>query len=416
MITNERMEQLVKAFFEDHDHGREAMQNATVTENICFIDYLENNCIPKAKEMNNEKDMQYFTEYDIHFRMLTLEKIMKLEKMWIVVSKGTSHFYAHGRDALVLVDKSEADYLINNLAEQNFYVEIREISGEDFVSMMEDMPRLGFKNVEFTDGRLRPLVIPRDTILKAEKTDKVTNPDLYIESLIFLQHFAKYKEEGKQIAINENSPITDALKNSTLLVPAIVQNREDNQLQVKYPFLNTNVPGQKILPVLTDRKEYDYFLSTPLMKDYANLENNKKVCVELPFVEVYRIFSTDNLFALAVNPMGFNLVINEEIMKLVAKDIKLKNNPNILVERNGEKVDFEADDTEDAENTEETAESHHTNTDELRKKVLEHFIETQKGIIEKYNNSDAPDAKEKVEKAKSKLKEFEKQLEALNND
>ena len=92
MISNERIQELIKAFFEDHDHGREAMQNATVAENICFIDYLEEHCIPNAKEINNEDDLKMFTEYVIHFRMLTLEKILNLDKMWIVVSQGTSHF------------------------------------------------------------------------------------------------------------------------------------------------------------------------------------------------------------------------------------------------------------------------------------------------------------------------------------
>ena len=53
MVDNKRMDKLARSFFEDHDHGREAMQNASVTENICFIDYLENTCIKKAKEMKN---------------------------------------------------------------------------------------------------------------------------------------------------------------------------------------------------------------------------------------------------------------------------------------------------------------------------------------------------------------------------
>ena len=57
MISNERIQELIQAFFEDHDHGREAMQNATVAENICFIDYLEEHCIPKAKEINNKDDV-----------------------------------------------------------------------------------------------------------------------------------------------------------------------------------------------------------------------------------------------------------------------------------------------------------------------------------------------------------------------
>lgn len=174
MISNERIQELIQAFFEDHDHGREAMQNATVAENICFIDYLEEHCIPKAKEINNEDDLKMFTEYVIHFRMLTLEKILNLDKMWIVVSQGTSHFYAHDKDAIVLVDTSGADYLIGNLAEQNFDVEIREITGDDFIALVEDMQRLGFQNIQFTDGRLRPLVIPRDTIFKAEKVKQLS--------------------------------------------------------------------------------------------------------------------------------------------------------------------------------------------------------------------------------------------------
>ena len=410
MVDNERMDKLVRSFFEDHDHGREAMQNASVTENICFIDYLENTCIKKAKEMNNEDDMQYFTEYDIHFRMLTLEKIMKLKELWIVISKATNHFYAFNHDVIVLVDPSEADYLINNLAKQGLDVEIRKISGADFVAMVEDMPRLGFTNVEFTDGRLRPLIIPRDTILKADKTKTRTNPTLYIESLIFLQQVAKYKKEGKGVIVKEDSPLTKALQESVVLVPAIVQNKQGNQMQVKYPFLNTGEAGQKVLPLLTDHKEYEYFLSTPLMKDYASLPEDKRVCIELPFIEVYRIFSTDDLFAVSVNPMGFNLVVNKDVMGIVTKEMNLTNNPNILVEKNGQPVEFPEEQQDEIREESDQTED----TDVLRRKVLEHFIETQEGIIEKNKDIDTEEAKSKVKKAEEKLKEFKKQLEALN--
>ena len=410
MVDNERMDKLVRSFFEDHDHGREAMQNASVTENICFIDYLENTCIKKAKEMNNEDDMQYFTEYDIHFRMLTLEKIMKLKELWIVISKATNHFYAFNHDVIVLVDPSEADYLINNLAKQGLDVEIRKISGADFVAMVEDMPRLGFTNVEFTDGRLRPLIIPRDTILKADKTKTRTNPTLYIESLIFLQQVAKYKKEGKGVIVKEDSPLTKALQESVVLVPAIVQNKQGNQMQVKYPFLNTGEAGQKVLPLLTDHKEYEYFLSTPLMKDYASLPEDKRVCIELPFIEVYRIFSTDDLFAVSVNPMGFNLVVNKDVMGIVTKEMNLTNNPNILVEKNGQPVEFPEEQQDEIREESDQTED----TDVLRRKVLEHFIETQEGIIEKNKDLDTEEAKSKVKKAEDKLKEFKRQLEALN--
>ena len=410
MVDNERMDKLVRSFFEDHDHGREAMQNASVTENICFIDYLENTCIKKAKEMNNEDDMQYFTEYDIHFRMLTLEKIMKLKELWIVISKATNHFYAFNHDVIVLVDPSEADYLINNLAKQGLDVEIRKISGADFVAMVEDMPRLGFTNVEFTDGRLRPLIIPRETILKADKTKTRTNPTLYIESLIFLQQVAKYKKEGKGVIVKEDSPLTKALQESVVLVPAIVQNKQGNQMQVKYPFLNTGEAGQKVLPLLTDHKEYEYFLSTPLMKDYASLPEDKRVCIELPFIEVYRIFSTDDLFAVSVNPMGFNLVVNKDVMGIVTKEMHLTNNPNILVEKNGQPVEFPEEQQDEIREESDQTED----TDVLRRKVLEHFIETQEGIIEKNKDIDTEEAKSKVKKAEEKLKEFKKQLEALN--
>lgn len=411
MVDNERMDKLVRSFFEDHDHGREAMQNASVTENICFIDYLENTCIKKAKEMNNEDDMQYFTEYDIHFRMLTLEKIMKLEELWIVISKATNHFYAFNHDVIVLVDPSEADYLINNLAKQGLDVEIRKISGSDFVAMVEDMPRLGFTNVEFTDGRLRPLIIPRETILKADKTKTRTNPTLYIESLIFLQQVAKYKKEGKGVIVKEDSPLTKALQESVVLVPAIVQNKQGNQMQVKYPFLNTGEAGQRVLPLLTDHKEYEYFLSTPLMKDYASLPEDKRVCIELPFIEVYRIFSTDDLFAVSVNPMGFNLVVNKDVMGIVTKEMNLTNNPNILVEKNGQPVEFPEEQQDEIQEESDQTED----TDVLRRKVLEHFIETQEGIIEKNKDIDTEEAKSKVKKAEEKLKEFKKQLEALND-
>lgn len=404
MIDNDRMNQLVKSFFEDPDHGREAMQNAEVTENICFISYLENNCIPKAKENENELDMQYFTEYDIHFRMLTLEKIMKLQKFWIVLSRATGHFYTMNRDVIVLVDNSEAEFLINSLGENNFEVEIREITNSEFIAMVEDLPRLGVRGVQFSDGRIRPMVIPRDTIRKVEESKTTINPKLYMESLIFLQEAHKFGKEGKNIGVNPDSPIVEAMREATFLVPAIVQNKEDNQMQIKYPFLNTNVEGQKILPVMTDHKEFQNFVENPVMKAYSSLPKEQKVCIELPFVEIYRVFKTDDLFAVAINPMGFNLICNEGLIGQAAKDVKLTNNPNIKVERNGEEIIF----------PEEEPEKKPENTDELRKKVLLHFIETQEGIIEKNKDIDTDEAKKKVEKAEKKLLDFKKQLEALD--
>jgi hypothetical protein len=409
MINNDRMNLLIKSFFESPDHGRQAMQDATVIENICFIDYLENNCIPKAKELDNEQDMQYFTEYDIHFRMLTLEKIMHLDHFGVLISKATNHFYSMNKDIVVLVDFSEADFLLNSLAGQKFDVEIRDFTREEFVSMVEDMHRIGFRNVQFTDGRLKPLVIPRDTILKNEKTNNTHNPQLYIESLIFLQEAHKFRQDNKGLVVNTDSPIAKAVRGAKYLVPAIVQSRQGNQMQVKYPFLNTSVEGQKILPVLTDRKEYDYFMTTSVMKEYSSLPDNKKACIELPFEEVYRIFTTDDVFGVAVNPVGFNLVLNQQLMGVMAKDITLTNNPEVKVERNGEEVVF-------PEAQDELPKKHHTeqDTDDLRRKVLEHFISTQEDIIKKNSGINTSEAEEKVAKAQTKLEEFKKQLEELN--
>ena len=51
----------------------------------------------------------------------------------------------------------------------------------------------------------------------------------------------------------------------------------------------------------------------------------------------------------------------------------------------------------------------------LPKKDLEHFIETQKGVIEKHKDDTSEEGQEKLKKAQQKLAEFEKQLEALND-
>lgn len=411
MVDNDRMNALLKSFFEDHDHGREAMQNATVTENICFIDYLENNCIPKARELDKEKDLQYFTEYDIHFRMLTLEKIMRLHRFGVVISKETNHFYSMNKNIIVLVDFSEADYLKESLEKQNFDIEIREISNDDFAAMVEDMSRTGFKSVEFTDGRLRPLIVPRDTILKSDRIETTHNPDLYIESLVFLQEAKKFGKEGKGVIVKTDSPISLAVKKAKFLVPAIVQSKEGNQMQVKYPFLNTNVKGQKVLPVATDRKEYESFIKNPVMKDYNNLPQDKKACIELPFVEIYRIFTTDKFFGVAVNPMGYNFVINKQVMEVIAKDVSLTNNPDIKIERNGQEVVF-PDEEAPAPARKKYSQDE---TSDLRRKVLQHFISTQQEIIEKNKDADTQQARDKVKKAESKLEEFKRQLEELDD-
>ena len=110
--------------------------------------------------------------------------------------------------------------------------------------------------------------------------------------------------------------------------------------------------------------------------------------------------------------MGFNLVLNKDVVGIVTKEMHLTNNPNILVEKNGKPVEFPEDFSEEDEE-DNTPKSE--DTDVLRKKVLEHFIETQQGIIEKNKDIDTEEAKSKVKKAEEKLKEFKKQLEALND-
>ena len=108
--------------------------------------------------------------------------------------------------------------------------------------------------------------------------------------------------------------------------------------------------------------------------------------------------------------MGFNLVVNKDVMGIVTKEMHLTNNPNILVEKNGQPVEFPEEQQDEIREESDQTED----TDVLRRKVLEHFIETQEGIIEKNKDIDTEEAKSKVKKAEEKLKEFKKQLEALN--
>ena len=100
-------------------------------------------------------------------------------------------------------------------------------------------------------------------------------------------------------------------------------------------------------------------------------------------------------------------------MGVATKNIELHNNPNVLVERNGEEVDY--DDNEEVEEEAPSNRYKDEETSDLRKKVLEHFIETQKGVIEKHKDDTSEEGQEKLKKAQQKLAEFEKQLEALND-
>ncbi|MBQ9673951.1 MAG: hypothetical protein IJV39_04920 [Ruminococcus sp.] len=405
MVENSRLNELVNSLLEDKDHGRQKMQDATVAESICLVDYIETKCIPLAKENKKENDLKFFEEYDVHYRMLTLDKIMKLDRYGIVISKATNHFYSINKDVIVLVDFSEADFIVDTLAEQNLEVEVREISNPEFRAMLEDLTRLGFNNVQFTDGRLRPLIIPKDTILKLEEVKGRSNPEVYIETLTFLQEAHKFAKEGRGVLIKKDSPIAKAVQQATLLVPAIVQSKHGSEMQVKYPFLNTNVEGQRLLPVATDHKEFEFFIKSPIMKDYNALPKEKKACIELPFAEIYRIFKTDSLFGITINPVGFNFIMNSRVMEVIAEGVDLDGESMLTVNEDEPPAGEQSAPKNKYANEE---------TNDLRRKVLEHFIETQEGVIEKNKDIDTPEAKKKVEKAQTKLKDFRKQLEALD--
>ena len=104
---------------------------------------------------------------------------------------------------------------------------------------------------------------------------------------------------------------------------------------------------------------------------------------------------------------------NYKVEKIVEKETRKRYTADILVERNGEEVDY--DDNEEVEEEAPTNRYKDEETSDLRKKVLEHFIETQKGVIEKHKDDTSEEGQEKLKKAQQKLAEFEKQLEALND-
>ncbi|MGN1051174.1 MAG: SseB family protein [Acutalibacteraceae bacterium] len=411
-VDNDRINELIKHFFEDDDHGRKAFSEADLMEKLCFIDYLENVCIDKAKKDNKEYDLQYFTEYNIHFRMEAVEEILKQDTMYLVYSVASHSLYNVEKDIVVLINNENEDLFVSKMQEDDVDILIQEVDQEVFRSAIREMYRLGYNSVRFSDGVCRPFTVPKETLIKNENKSRI-NPSLYSDILIFMQEAYRASKHDKGLQVTVDSPISKSVREAVYLVPGIVQNRRENQLQIKYPFLNTNQQNsEKILPVFTDKYEYDLFVKNPVMDSYSKLPKDKKAVIELPFVEILRVFRTDNLGGVVVNPATINFVINKPMMNVIAKNTPLTDNPNVKAQRNGEDISYENPKILKEEKKKNDPEK----TKSLRIKTLDFIIENQEKIIEKHRAKNTPEEKEKLKIAENKLRDLKEERRKLEDD
>lgn len=129
------------------------------------------------------------------------------------------------------------------------------------------------------------------------------NPTLQLSGIYFMQELRRpvEKEERKNIRSQEEELIAN-LKKSDFLIA--LNPAEDDPKKVSLPYLK-NKDGKILQPVFSDVMEFEKFA-----------KGKKLRIIKLPFSKLPEILM-EQAEAIVVNPMGFNLPLTRDQMKLI---------------------------------------------------------------------------------------------------
>ena len=138
---------------------------------------------------------------------------------------------------------------------------------------------------------------PDFSVLPEEKRP-LLNPQLQLSAIYFMQEFRRdvEMEEKKSLPELEEEVAANVVKSKFLLA---VEKKGEEEKNVQVPYVK-NQNGDVFQPVFTDVMELEKFT-----------KGQKLRIAKVPFAKLPELL-IDKAMAYAVNPLGFNLVLNRE--------------------------------------------------------------------------------------------------------
>lgn len=249
---------------------------------------------------------EYLEREDKAVLVKILEEIKTTEHLWTVLVRATNNFYMGFENekpaAYLFSDKEFADNFAREVRWGGVQAKVIEIAAEQRIAFFNDLYRSGIEAVA-VDQSEDSLVMSLFGIIDKPEEELFVNPPLVRAANQFYQALSKKRAV---------KPMQDLLcrevYRAELLAPIaeVVEEGEGCCLSEKkekpaYAYLS-NQNGEKYLPVFTDWTEF------------AKYDKKKKhTAVKVSFADIKKqIRKVDGI---AVNPLGFNLILDQSKME-----------------------------------------------------------------------------------------------------
>ena len=188
-------------------------------------------------------------------------------------------------------------------AEKNAVAGIK-VENKSFLNFYTTLYTLGVNSVVYhekdktTELELEEIVKKPDFSVLPEEKRPLLNPQLQLSAIYFMQEFRRdvEMEEKKSLPELEEEVAANVVKSKFLLA---VEKKGEEEKNVQVPYVK-NQNGDVFQPVFTDVMELEKFT-----------KGQKLRIAKVPFAKLPELL-IDKAMAYAVNPLGFNLVLNRE--------------------------------------------------------------------------------------------------------
>lgn len=261
---------------------------------------------------------EYLKTEDKNIMRLILEQVKTEEHLWSVLARPTNNFYMGAEHekptAYLFTDKQYADEFMREIKWEGLQVKSLEIRPEQRMNYFVDLYRSGFENVAIDKGEDS---VEFSLLMLIEKPDGEDNADLVINPSLLRAAAQFYQGIARKKAVK---PMQDLMcreiQKARFILPVEKSSLKEEELSatarlienrpgLTYPMLAAQ-NGSKFCPVFSDWIEFGKF------------DKKQQYAATIIKFEAFKRLAkkTDGL---ALNPFGFNLLMDREKIEAIAE-------------------------------------------------------------------------------------------------
>lgn len=215
----------------------------------------------------------------------------------------------------VFTQKVTADNFAKLREDQKIPVRVQEFENKQFLAFYSSLYAIGVNEVVFVNGDkmakvpLKLILMPPDYSKIPEERRPVTNPQLGLSALYFLQEFRRnVPNEEKHNLMDLEEEMAANLHRATYMIAVLPdEKKEGGRPAVQVPTIQTQ-KGDVYQPVFTDPVEFNKFN-----------KDNRFTAIKTDLQGLNKLLAKEAK-GIAINPQGFNFIIMRDMLpKLIQR-------------------------------------------------------------------------------------------------